>query len=132
MSARKPFLAWLGITVCALVLVAGACTTADGDADSAQSESAGTGPSSTGPRTTGPQGVPSTGALGGMRGLHVVGNVLQNGAGKPVRLLGVNRSGTESACAEGWGLFDGPSDANSVVAIKSWHVNTVRVPLNES
>jgi endoglucanase len=49
-----------------------------------------------------------------------------------VSLRGVNRSGTESACAEGWGLFDGPSDANSIAAIKSWHANTVRVPLNES
>jgi endoglucanase len=131
MSARKPFLAWLGITACALVLVAGACT-ADGDADSAQNESTGPPPSSTEIPTLGTKGFPSTAARGGMSGLHVVGNALQNGAGQPVRLLGVNRSGTESACAEGWGLFDGPSDANSVAAIKSWHVNTVRVPFNES
>src|SRR5712671_5623632 len=53
----------------------------------------------------------------------------QNGA--PLRLLGVNRSGAEYACAQGWGIFDGPSDAASIAAIASWHVNAVRVPLNE-
>jgi hypothetical protein len=46
-------------------------------------------------------------------------------------LRGVDRSGTEYACVQGWGIFDGPSDAASVQAIASWHVNFVRVPLNE-
>ena len=64
-------------------------------------------------------------------GLHVVGNQLVNGAGQPVRLLGVNRSGTEYACIQGWGIFDGPSDAASIQAIASWHTNAVRVPLNQ-
>ena len=84
MSARKPFLARLGITVGALVLVAGACSTVDGDADSAQNESTGTPPTGTGIPTLGTKGFPSTAARGGMSGLHVVGNMLQNGAGKPV------------------------------------------------
>ncbi|MBV8304752.1 MAG: glycoside hydrolase family 5 protein, partial [Acidimicrobiia bacterium] len=48
-----------------------------------------------------------------------------------VNLHGVNRSGTEYACIQGWGIFDGPSDAASVQAIASWHTNIVRVPLNE-
>ena len=61
----------------------------------------------------------------------MVGNRLVNGAGQTVRLLGVDRSGTEYACIQGWGIFDGPSDAASVAAIASWHVNAVRVPLNE-
>jgi endoglucanase len=56
---------------------------------------------------------------------------LVDGAGHPIRLLGVDRSGTEYACAQGWGIFDGPSDAASVAAISSWDTNAVRVPLNE-
>ena len=64
-------------------------------------------------------------------GVRVVGNELIDGSGQPVRLLGVNRSGTEYACAQGWGIFDGPSDAASVAAIASWHTNAVRLPLNE-
>lgn len=64
-------------------------------------------------------------------GVHVNGNRLVNAAGSPIRLLGVDRSGAEYACAQGWGIFDGPSDASSVSAIASWHVDAVRVPLNE-
>lgn len=63
--------------------------------------------------------------------ISVSGNQLRGANGTATRLLGVNRSGTEYACAQGWGLFDGPSDANSITAITSWHVNAVRVPLNE-
>lgn len=51
--------------------------------------------------------------------------------GHPIRLLGVNRSGTQYACVEGWGIFDGPTGATSLAAIRSWHANTVRVSLNE-
>lgn len=69
--------------------------------------------------------------LSGCLGVKVSSNGLLNGDGKPARLLGVNRMGTEYACIQGWGLFDGPSDAASVNAIKAWHTNTVRVPLNE-
>lgn len=64
-------------------------------------------------------------------GLHVVGNQIVNGSGQTVRLLGVDRSGTEYACIQGWGIFDGPNDATSVQAMVSWHINAVRVPLNE-
>ena len=56
-------------------------------------------------------------AAGAISGLHVQGNTLVNGAGQPLRLLGADRSGTEYACAEGWGIFDGPSDAASVQAL---------------
>lgn len=62
----------------------------------------------------------------------VEGNQLVDGSGKPVRLLGVNRSGTEYKCAEEDGFFEGPSDDASIAAMKSWHINVVRVPLNES
>jgi len=44
----------------------------------------------------------------------------------------VNRSGTEYACAQGWGFFDGPSDSASIAAIAAWKANAVRVPLNET
>jgi hypothetical protein len=49
-----------------------------------------------------------------------------------VRLLGVNRSGSEYECQQGYGFFDGPSDATSIGAMKSWRINAVRVPLNET
>ncbi|HVO54267.1 MAG TPA: glycoside hydrolase family 5 protein [Solirubrobacterales bacterium] len=64
--------------------------------------------------------------------IGVRGNQLIDGAGKPVRLLGVNRSGTEYRCSEEDGFFEGPSDTASIEAMKSWHINSVRVPLNES
>jgi endoglucanase len=63
--------------------------------------------------------------------IRVSGNHLVDGTGTPVRLLGVNRSGSEYSCVQDKGIFDGPSDAGSVSAIASWHVNAVRVPLNE-
>jgi hypothetical protein len=65
------------------------------------------------------------------RGLHVVGNRLLDGRGRLVRFHGVNRSGTEYTCIQGDGIFDGPSDAASIKAMASWHVNAVRIPLNE-
>ena len=63
--------------------------------------------------------------------VRVVGNQLVDAYNQPMRLIGVNRSGTEYACVQGWGIFDGPSDASSVAAIASWHSDAVRVPLNE-
>ena len=62
--------------------------------------------------------------------IRVAGNKLVNGSGQVVRLVGVNRSGTQYACVFG-GIFDGPSDAASVQAMSSWNINTVRIPLNE-
>ena len=35
-------------------------------------------------------------------------------------LHGVNRSGAEYACVQGWGIFDGPVTEASILAIKSW------------
>ena len=62
--------------------------------------------------------------------ITVAGNRLVVG-GRPIRLLGVDRSGAEYACIQGWGIFDGPVSPASVAAIAAWHVNAVRVPLNE-
>lgn len=63
--------------------------------------------------------------------VEVQGNHLVNQAGQPVELVGVDRSGTEYACVQGWGIFDGPSDQASVNAMAAWGVNAVRIPLNE-
>lgn len=57
---------------------------------------------------------------------------LVDGRGQVVRLLGVNRSGSEYSCQQGYGFFDGPSDAASIQAMKSWNINAVRLPLNET
>jgi endoglucanase len=70
--------------------------------------------------------------------LRVRGNQLVEGpgAGRSVQLLGVNRSGLEYACIQGWGFFDSPQpdrvdSASMIAAMKSWQINAVRVPLNE-
>jgi endoglucanase len=66
-----------------------------------------------------------------LRGIRVKGNRLVNDLGTTIHLQGVNRSGTEYACIQGWGIFDGPNSAASVAAMGRWHVNIVRVLLNE-
>ncbi|WP_197287550.1 cellulose binding domain-containing protein [Streptomyces apocyni] len=63
--------------------------------------------------------------------LKVSGNQLVDSEGAPRRLLGVNRSGGEFACVQGYGIFDGPVDDASIQAIADWNVNAVRIPLNE-
>jgi len=72
-----------------------------------------------------------TAPAGGLSPLHVSGASLVNAAGQAVQLRGVNRSGTEYACIQGWDVFDGPNDAASVQAIAAWRTNAVRVPMNE-
>ena len=64
--------------------------------------------------------------------IGVDGNHLIDGDGNPVRLLGVNRSGAEYQCVEGGAIFDGPTDEASIQAMVGWHINAVRLPLNES
>lgn len=76
--------------------------------------------------------LPATPAVAGApSGLHVSGNHLLDDANHPVRLLGVDRPGTEWPCVQGWGIFDGPTDTAAAQTIASWGVNTVRIPLNE-
>ena len=52
-------------------------------------------------------------------------------SGRSVVLRGVNRSGTEYLCAQDLGIAEGPIDQASVAAIRGWHANAVRIPLNE-
>jgi hypothetical protein len=62
--------------------------------------------------------------------VRVSGNHFVNGAGRTIRLLGVNGStGSAYMCVSAYGLVDG-SDATAA-AIASWHANTVRINLNE-
>lgn len=63
--------------------------------------------------------------------LRVIGSQFVNTAGRPIRLLGVDRSGAEYACVQGWALIDGPTDKRAIDAMRSWRINAVRIPLNE-
>src|SRR5205809_4100614 len=63
--------------------------------------------------------------------VRIVGNHFVDGSGRTVRILGVNRSGSEYACMANWAIFDGPSDTASIGAMASWNIDAVRVPLNE-
>ncbi len=65
-------------------------------------------------------------------GIHTSGNQILDGNGDVVFLRGANRSGSEYRCAQNAGFFDGPCDEASVQAMKTWNINAVRVPLNES
>jgi hypothetical protein len=64
-------------------------------------------------------------------GIRIHGNALVDARGQPIRLLGVNLSGTEYSCIEDLGIFAGPTDQRAIAAIASWRVNVVRLPLNE-
>ena len=67
--------------------------------------------------------------------IAIDGNHFVNGTGQTIRLLGVDRPGTEYACEQGWADSDGDDTAlaaaSDAAAIAAWHANAVRVPLNE-
>jgi hypothetical protein len=78
--------------------------------------------------------------------IRVAGPDLVDAAGKTVQLRGVNRSGTEFACSvagsvgsKGYSIFDGPhyeapnlsQPAWTLLAMKTWAINAVRIPLSE-
>jgi hypothetical protein len=68
------------------------------------------------------------------KALHADGNVLKDATGATVRLLGINRSGSEYMCApptQGGTTFDGSTGPSSITAMLTWNINTVRLPLNE-
>ena len=67
--------------------------------------------------------------------LRVVGNTLVDADNRPLRLLGVNRSGAEYACVsppeQRLHKFAGPTGVQAIAAMTAWRINAVRVPLNE-
>jgi endoglucanase len=63
--------------------------------------------------------------------LHVAGARIVDDSGAEVRLLGVNRSGSEFECVNGGSIWDGPVDDDAVAAIASWRARAVRIALNE-
>jgi endoglucanase len=70
--------------------------------------------------------LPGVGSCVYVRGGHLV-----DGNNDPIHPVGATRSGSEYACVQGWGMFDGPTDDGSIAAMTSWNVQIVRIPLNE-
>jgi endoglucanase len=63
--------------------------------------------------------------------IQVQGNHLVDAQAQPLRLLGVNFSGAEYACIQNKGIWSGQADEATIAAMAAWHVNAVRIPLNE-
>jgi aryl-phospho-beta-D-glucosidase BglC (GH1 family) len=62
--------------------------------------------------------------------LSVKGNHFVAG-GQVIQLDGFSHSGTEYACAQGWGIFDGALTDSVISTMTTWHPRMVRIPLNE-
>jgi hypothetical protein len=75
--------------------------------------------------------LPSFSAAAAPLAISISGNHFVNGAGQPIRLLGVNHPSSEYACVDGFGYNDGHQDDADAAAIASWNANAVRVPINE-
>jgi hypothetical protein len=98
-------------------------------------------PTGAGGDMTGAGGSGNTGSPNADKALHVEGNHLVDATGNTVRLIGVGRQGTEYRCLQGTShsVFQeedtSGSGANgsdsSLDAMVTWHINTLRLPLNE-
>jgi hypothetical protein len=71
--------------------------------------------------------------------ISISGNHFVDGSGNTVRLIGVNRSGSEYSCSSddgaggfGYGFFQGPVNDRAIKAMRKWKVNAVALPLNEA
>lgn len=75
---------------------------------------------------------------GGGPAIRVEGSRFVDAAGKTVRLRGVNFSGLEFVAIQGWNPADpsggmgGRPNGPDWNAIRAWHANVVRLPLNEA
>jgi endoglucanase len=82
-----------------------------------------------------PSGAGPASGGGGTDGIKVVGTTLENGAGARIHLHGVDRSGTEYACVQGFGMTDGPgstaTNPTEFGPMQSWGINSVLIGLNE-
>ena len=87
------------------------------------------------PRVAGTAPGPRQGAAASVR---VLGNRLVDAGGAELQLRGVNYSGFEFVAIQGWNPADpsgaqaGQAQGPNWAALKSWKVNTVRLPLNEA
>jgi endoglucanase len=63
--------------------------------------------------------------------IHVSRGQLVDAQQRPIRLLGVNFSGAEYACIQNRGIWSAPTDRSAIEAMAAWHINVVRIPLNE-
>jgi hypothetical protein len=73
----------------------------------------------------------SIGARGSTLALHVAGNHLVDD-GSALQLRGVNFSGAQYECTTSSGtVWDTPADDQALAGMRAWHVNAVRLPLNE-
>jgi Cellulase (glycosyl hydrolase family 5)/Bacterial Ig-like domain (group 3) len=63
--------------------------------------------------------------------IHVHGNQLVDSEGRSIRLLGVNFSGAEYSCIQDRGIWSAPTDQSAIEAMAAWHIDVVRIPLNE-
>jgi hypothetical protein len=64
--------------------------------------------------------------------VHVSGNRLVDSAGNALQLRGVNFSGAQYECFSNSGtVWDTPAGAQALSGMIAWHVNAVRLPLNE-
>jgi hypothetical protein len=67
--------------------------------------------------------------------VRVAGNRLVDGSGTTLRLRGADASATEFVCAQNWSddAYGGQpfGQLSSFQAMRTWHINVVRIPLNE-
>jgi len=143
LSPRLSLVSVVVAVACGCAATPASTTTGGGGGSSAQGGGGGGG-SGSGGSGGGSGGAQGTGGTGGAsnpwaayaaKALKVSGNKLVDTTGATVRLLGVNRAGSEYMCVPPTTVgasFDGSTGPNSVTAMKSWHINVVRLPLNES
>src|SRR4051812_30572832 len=116
-----------------LAPVLGCAKGSDASGTAGTSGAAGTGTAGSSGGQTG------TGGMGGSVGddpfaglpaakaLHVERNLLKDASGATVRLLGVNRAGSEYMCSpptQGGTTFDGSTGPSSITAMLTWNINT--------